>query len=64
MAQPETLTKRLRRMRTLLCPNQKYEDEVERCPCTRGGHDAGRGKGHETGCKDLLDALNRIESQS
>jgi len=63
MSKSETLIKRLRRIRTLICPNQKYEDEVNRCPCRRGGHDVNRGKGHETGCKDLMDAIDQIEEE-
>lgn len=52
-------------MRSLICPNHKYEDEVERCPCVRGGRDAANryGEGSETGCKDLQDAINEIEDQ-
>lgn len=57
----EDLVKRLRRIRTVICPNKKYEDEVERCPCVRGGADAG-GMGGQTGCKDILDAIERLES--
>jgi len=63
MAESDTLTERLRRMRSLVCPNHKYSDEVERCPCTRGGRDVANreGSGPETGCKDLMDAIHELE---
>ena len=50
-------------MRSLVCPNHKYSDEVERCPCTRGGRDVANreGSGPETGCKDLMDAIHELE---
>jgi len=59
----ENLIKRLRRIRTVICPNLKYEDEVERCPCVRGGRDAASENGGETGCKDLLDAIHELEDE-
>lgn len=58
--EPEDLITRLQRIRTQLCPNMKYADEVERCPCQRGGHDAGLGQGHQTGCKDIRDAIDKL----
>jgi hypothetical protein len=58
----EDLTTRLRRLRAVICPNSKYADEVERCPCKRGAVDAGSGSGHQTGCKDVMDAINELES--
>jgi len=57
----QSLTLRLRRIRGLICPYRKYEDEVERCPCVRGGNDVNREQGPQTGCKDIQDAINRIE---
>jgi len=59
----QSLALRLRRIRGLICPYRKYEDEVERCPCVRGGNDVNREQGPQTGCKDIHDALMRIESQ-
>lgn len=57
----EDLVTRLARIRAVICPNQKYGDEVERCPCVRGGRDAGKDRGQgQTGCKDLKDAMNKI----
>jgi len=58
----EKLSLRLRRIRGLICPYRKYEDEVERCPCIRGGHDVNREQGSQTGCKDVQDAIHQIEN--
>jgi len=55
------LLQRLARIRALICPYRKYQNEVERCPCVRGGHDVNREQGPQTGCKDIQDAINRIE---
>jgi hypothetical protein len=55
------LLQRLARIRGLICPYRKYESEVERCPCVRGGHDVNRENGPQTGCKDIQGASNRIE---
>jgi len=56
------LLQRLARIRALICPYRKYEDEVERCPCVRGGHDVNKENGPQTGCKDIHDAIQRIEN--
>ncbi len=62
MAESDTLARRLARIRALICPYRKYKDEVERCPCVRGGNDVNREQGPQTGCKDILDALHEIEN--
>ena len=66
MASPanQNLVQRLVRIRTLICPYRKYEDEVERCPCVRGGNDVNREHGPQTGCKDIQDAIDTIESDN
>jgi len=61
-ASDEDLVTRLGRIRAVICPNHKYGDEVERCPCVRGGRDAGHSQGQgQTGCKDLMDAQQKIK---
>lgn len=57
----EPLNIRLARIRTLICPYRKYENEVERCPCVKGGHDVNKENGPQTGCKDIHEALTQIE---
>jgi hypothetical protein len=63
MESKQDTIRRLRRIRTIICPLHRYDDEVERCPCKRGGYDVCDGEGHgaETGCKDILDAIKELE---
>jgi len=53
----------LRRVRSQLCRFYRKEHEVHKCPCVRGGHDAGHENGAETGCKEIMDAINIIQEK-
>jgi hypothetical protein len=57
------LSKRLRRLRALICPMHRTHDEVPGCDCSKGAYDVCREDGAQNGCVELYEAIEQIESQ-
>lgn len=56
------LSKRLRRLRALICPMHRTHEEVPECDCAKGAYDVCREDGAQKGCAEIYEAIEQIES--